>query len=332
MRVALPVPLIRAMDRAILQGLGGYTTRAEFIVDAIEERILELTVEGTEDSGAPTHAPDKEQLQDPDTRTSEDSFSPTALQWKPAGLTVALNDYAPPENMPLFGLHNRDYPSLWALSKLAEWTPSHTLPFEIYMSRICEEAWLYGQVLKEVEARTGSKCTALFPTNTEKRKPAETAFKSFAVGGLRTVRSILTTTGPLFEWRVASLEPGDDGRPQIGVTTQGHTLLASLVGTTVQEPHPAASSRAFMQHLSRHSPGDWSSLIDTLRAVGKEGATRSQLLHQLSNTWTGFTDNETSTNAAGYIARAREWGLLEPKQTDYLYHLTPLGLETVAGA
>ena len=50
MRVPLPVTLIREMDSVILDGLGGYATRAEFIVDAIQERILELSVGVIEDA------------------------------------------------------------------------------------------------------------------------------------------------------------------------------------------------------------------------------------------------------------------------------------------
>ncbi len=53
MRMALPVSLIREMDAVIIQGLGGYRTRAEFIVDAIQERILEVTIGETEDAGPP---------------------------------------------------------------------------------------------------------------------------------------------------------------------------------------------------------------------------------------------------------------------------------------
>ena len=33
MRIALPIPLIREMDAVIIQGLGGFATRAEFILD-----------------------------------------------------------------------------------------------------------------------------------------------------------------------------------------------------------------------------------------------------------------------------------------------------------
>ena len=38
-----------------------------------------------------------------------------------------------------------------------------------------------------------------------------------------------------------------------------------------------------------------------------------------------------STNAAGYIARAREWGLVEPKQSKSRYQLTPFGVEQLIG-
>jgi hypothetical protein len=336
MRVPIPVSLIREMDAAIISGQGGYTTRAEFIVDAIQERVLELAFE-TEDAGPPPELatallPEQAQpMAETSLSTAKDAeFASTALPAPSGGNVVERSDYAPPENAVLFGLHNRDYPSLWALSKLATWTGETPISLEEYYTRICEEAWQFGDVLSAIERRAGRKLTALFPTNREKRKSAETAFRSFAIGGLRQTGGSSSTTGPLFEWQVAALTPNDDGKPLIGTTALGRTLLTSVSGMTVHEPHPVSSARAFLAHLSRHAQADWAGLAETLRAIGQDGSTRPQVLHHLSNAWPELSESAISTNATGYLARAREWGLAEPKQTNSLYHLTPLGLEITA--
>jgi hypothetical protein len=346
MRIPIPVPLIREMDAVILRGVGGYATRAEFIVDAIQERILELSLDGIEDAGPPPTADERPRvplIAEP-SRTADRPAAPahptaqatmpmTALAAPADGYVVAeAEDLSQPEGRSLFGLHNRDYPSLWALTKLASMTVEQPLPIENYFTAVLNEAWRFGELLLAIEKHTGTKCTALFPTNAEKRKPAEMAFRSFAVGDYRTARVRDTTNGPLFEWRLIGLTAGRRKEPLVGVTAAGWALLASVAGVSVEEPHPAAAAETFLAHLAERAPADWKGFIEIVRAIGPDGATRQDVLDHVAKAWPDWTENEVSTNSAGYIARAREWGLVEPKQTKSHYHLTPLGHVHANGA
>ena len=339
MRIPLPVPLIREMDAVIIKGLGGYTTRAEFIVDAIQERVLELSIAGVEDAGPPpanlryleqgVAAPSPVQA-----TSSAATVQMTAIVVPSSGHIVTVDDdLTQPESKSLFGLHNRDYPSLWALAQLAALTAEHPIPVETFYDQVTAEAWKFGELLAAIEKHTGIKRTALFPTNAEKRKSAETGFRAFAIGDYRGGHgNAFITSGPLFEWRAAALVAGDPKEPLIGVTAAGWSLLKALEGISVEEPHPAQASAHFLAHLLEHAPADHGGFIEIVRAIGTDGATRHDVLDYVVSAWPDWTENEVSTNSAGYIARAREWGLVEPKQTKTKYHLTPLGIEVANGA
>lgn len=346
-RIPIPVPLIREMDAVILKGVGGYSTRAEFIVDAIQERILELSAGGAEDAGPPP-VTSFERITTPRAFGAEravtavaDSTPPptsatmpmTTLTTPEAGFVIADDaDLSRPEGRPLFGLHNRDYPSLWALTKLAAMTLERPVPIEDYFTEVLKEAWRFGELLVAIKKHTGAKCTALFPTNPEKRKPAEMGFRSFAVGDYRADGDKYATNGPLFEWRLIGLTGDERNEPLAGVTAAGWALLAGVGDISVEEPHPADAAKVFFAHLAEHAPADKKGFTETIRAIGPDGATRREVLDHMAGAWTDWTENEVSTNSAGYIARAREWGLVEPKQTKAHYHLTPLGHEHTIGA
>jgi len=339
MRVVLPVTLIRAMDAVIIKGLGGYTTRGEFIVDAIHERVLEMTVDVAEDAGPPAAggALLEPVIAEPVVRSTPPTgatLQMTAIVAPPAGFTVGgSQDLSRPEGQPLFGLHNRDYPSLWALARLAALTSEHPIPVEAFYTQLTEDAWKFGELLLAIEKHTGTKRTALFPTNAEKRKAAEMGFRTFAIGDYRGGSDgTYVTSGPLFEWQVVGLVAGDRKEPEIGVTAAGWALLETINGVSVEEPHPGPVAARFLAHLLERAPADWAGFIEVLRAIGVEGATRQEVLEHVAKSWTDWTENEVSTNSAGYIARAREWGLIEPKQTKTKYQLTPAGIEHANGA
>ena len=339
MRIPLPVPLIREMDDVIISGAGGYSTRAEFILDAIQERILELTIEGVEDAGPPpvhqhgaSPAPGPREERGTHLRRS-DSGTPatmemTELMPRGAGFSISSTDnLSRPEGKALFGLHNRDYPSLWALSQLAEMANERPIPVADYYAAVLEAAGAFGERLLEIEHDTGTKCTALFPTNPDKRRSAEAGFRMFAIGGWKAgANHAIITSGPVFEWRAAGLS-GSVGQPRIGLTAAGWQLLAELRGLSVGEPHARPAAEAFLAHLKEHAPADLRGFTEILEAIGPDGATRQGVLDQAGAQWPEWNENEISTNAAGYIARAREWGLVEPKQSKSHYHLTPFGVE-----
>jgi hypothetical protein len=232
-----------------------------------------------------------------------------------------------PDREPLFGLHNRDYPSIWALARLAVAASESSVRIDHFYDLALNDAWAYGEVLIDLEKQTGFKCTALFPTNPEKRKAAEAAFLTFAVGGYRAENErTLVTEGPLFEWGAAAIVDASDG-PHIGVTAAGWDLLDGVDGVTVHEPHPAGMAHYFLHYLAEHAESDWIAFVEILTCIGGSGTTRQELLAHFSEAWPDWSENEVSTNAAGYVARAREWGLLEPRQIKNRYQLTPLGDE-----
>ncbi|WP_133298512.1 ribbon-helix-helix domain-containing protein [Tsukamurella pulmonis] len=341
MRLSIPVPVIREMDAVILKGIGGYSTRAEFIIDAIQERVLELSSQGTVDAGPPETDPSNPPLareRQLDDQTPNDSIThapllaTTSLVAPPSGYTVhEADNLSRPASRPLFGLHNRDYPSLWALSKLASLTVRGPIAIDYYLNEIVGLAWEYGEKLVALENATGIKCTALFPTNPEKRKQAETGFRSFAIGDYRRAGSSYATEGPLFEWNAVGIVLNRSEGLEIGLTASGWQLLNIVAGTTVAEPHPAIMSLRFFKHLSEYAPGDLQGFIEIIHAIGEDGASRQTVLDHVSRSWPGWTQSEVSTNCAGYIARGREWGLIQPKQTRSRYHLTSLGIEYANG-
>ena len=339
MRIPLPVRLIREMDAVIINGVGGYSTRAEFIVDAIQERILELTMEGVEDAGPPPGLPDVGSAPSEPSRANATLRPPpdpgplattelTALTPPEAGFSIsATDDLSRPEGKALFGLHNRDYPTLWALTRLAVMANKEPIPVTDYFAGVLQEAWSLGEQLLAIEKHRGGKCTALFPTNPGKRKSAETGFRLFAIGDYRTgENNTIATSGPLFEWRAVGLS-GPVDEPRISLTEAGWQLLAALRGLSVEEPHAPSSATVFLAYLKEQAPADERGFVEIMRAIGPDGATREDVLDHAATQWPEWTENEVSTNSAGYIARAREWGLIEPKQSKYHYHLTPLGVE-----
>jgi len=338
MRIALPVQLIREMDSVILRGLGGYSTRAEFIEDAIHERILELTIAGVEDAGPPEHivAPTSTLVDAPLGPTPadvppgmRDAATATTIAASDPGFVIEDEDASVPEGKPIFGLHNRDFPSLWALAELANFAREQPTPIESFYAQALAAAWALGATLADFETRTGKKYTPLFPTNPEKRKAAEAAFRMFAIGDYKVGATTVATHGPLFEWRVAAVTLGNDG-PRIGLSAPGWKLLSAMEGVSVEAPHSPEQALSFLDHLVEHAPADYSGFIQVLRGIGTDGATRQDLLGHFSNVWPDWTDNEVSTNAAGYTARAREWGLVELKQIKGRYRLTSFGINQLA--
>lgn len=318
MRVVIPVSLIREMDVLILEGAGGFETRGEFIVDAITERIAELTVSQEEHVGRPDPFPGSmkqrkasgwEDLSEP-TPTAvprETLLHLTGIQAPDGGRAVDANRWSG-DRQPLFGLHNTDYPSLWALARLATLAEEEPVALEAFLRRVLHDAWGFGRRLRHIEEQYGFKCTALFPTNPEKPKAASSAFKVHAID-------------PLHKWQVVGTTGGD----LIGVTHSGWNLLSSVAGLTVARPHPEEMANGFLRHLRTYSPGDWSGFACLLKAINLRGARRTDVVNHFAAAWPDWTANQLSTNAAGYISRAREWGLVEGKQRNRLYHLTDFG-------
>src|SRR6266540_1046070 len=100
----LPVDLVRQMDVAIVRSRGGYLDRAEFIAEAIRDRLAEEEAVEYQATQAPAVVP-------PSRPILEEEVEGSFADWLESALTLPAAE-GPSEN---FGLHNRDLPTLWAL-------------------------------------------------------------------------------------------------------------------------------------------------------------------------------------------------------------------------
>jgi hypothetical protein len=242
---------------------------------------------------------------------------------------VAIEGESTPRDEPLFGMHNRDYPSLWAARRLVDYQVDGAVSFEAFSERATEDAWAFAETLRSLEAQLGTKLTALFPTNREKRQAASDAFRVFAIGVVTSHGLELHSEGPLFQWGVIDVFRRD-GALLVGVTEPGRGLLERLEKLTVRPPHDPRLARIFLEHLRECAPSDWWGFQQTLDIVTKR-PTRIELLEAFRIARPDWRESVAATTAQGYIARAREWGLIAPKVVDGRYELTEFGAELAGG-
>lgn len=340
-RVPLPISLINRMDQLILEQVAGFESRAEFVKEAIDSFVVDLSYEQ-----APLEPTKAGHSAAP--RTDELARSTHLLPIAPSVSAETLTQHIAGSNRipkpgkcalvpspvdtiadgPLFGLHNRDFPTIWALSRLSAVTSDGLTKWEDFVTDTVAEAWGFGALLSSLEKTQGKKLTALFPTNLDKKQAAEGVFRSFAIGRITEKEGAITSYGPFFKWNVARLEGGPSDL-RIGLTAGGYGLLESLAGLEVTEPHRPEFARAFLQYLCRKAPADWWGFRAVLEAIAG-GAGRTDVISALGEEFTTWTEAKTSTNAAGYVARAKEWGLVDSALMDRRYQLTELGSEMLS--
>ena len=343
-KLLLPLPLIRAMDRLLIEGVGGFTTRNEFVHEAIESYMFELTHESAPDE--PVQIRRRGRLRSvsdavPVAREAAavgdvPAGAPTAaIELATTALPAMASDgpviagEAQPVSEPLFGLHNRDYPSLWAAARLAAYVETGPLAFEEFAERATNEAWEYAAGLRHLESELGAKLTALFPTNWEKREAATGAFRMFAIGSVTVAGTAVRATGPLFLWHVIDVE-WRGGEIAVGLRAEGRELLSRLAGMTVEPPHPHEHAHIFLEHLRHHAPADYWGFELVLATVA-ERPSRSELIGAFQRARPDWRESVAATNAQGYVARGREWGLIAPKVAEGRYELTKYGAELIRG-
>jgi hypothetical protein len=334
------------MDEAIVAERGGFRTRAELMREAVENLLNEL-----EFSDAPSE-PDQsssvesiEPVQTPPASNGRTSFIEDLVSavpsWERDELTLAdiagtalrsladrpwlvVNGQAQTRDQPLLGLHNRDYVSLWAAQRLARYTSDDLLPFRDYLRRLTAAAWYFGAQLQDLAVREQKRgLTVLLPTNIAKQPSAERGFQNFAVGsvGQGGDGSGLAATGPLFAWGMIQVADPDF---LVGLTEAGWALLGSLDGLSLDLPHPPELMERFLAHLAHHAPADrWG--FDHVLHIIADGPNREALVASFTESHPEWTASTASSVAQGYVARAREWGLVEPKLVESRYWLTDTG-------
>ena len=318
------------MDELIAAEAGGLNSRAGLAREAIEAMVMELRY-GLADPEAQPH-PSPILKTRPATGTTDVAF--TSLD-APLELSYFV-DPLPPSKMhprwekkPQRGLHNRDYPSLWAGTRLCRLLQTEPMEFDLMAEALIDEAWAFGEQLTLLDDAIAGKPSALFPTNPRKRQSAENNFMVFAVGSFIDGSSgPPQAIGPLFTWKILGLAMASHG-PQVGMTRVGQDLLASMAGLTVAQPHPPEYTQRFLAHLSEHAPGDREGFLQMMRAVSSHIG-RDGLIDAFNRHWPDWNRNVASTNAAGYIARGREWGLVEMGQVNKRYALTELGQQVLS--
>lgn len=362
-RILLPAALLREVDQLVLSGRGGYATRQEFFLEAIQNHVMEVkhgpavggqllldadlastsiarrplqTTSAINDVKSSTRAAQSANGQAPSGPAVSQSvvdqnleaisdLARTALKTKTRGQAVS-GGIARFKQEPLLGLHNRDYPSLWALSLLAEMAYEEPVPAPLFVEEATRQAWRYAQALGGLEKRTKIKLTALFPTNMVKPQSAEEGFRAFAIGTIARKPGAdghVDTSGPLFSWQAAQLVK-PNGTIHIGLTPAGWELTEAMLGLTLDWPHGREFAERFFAYLREHAPWDWSG-FDQILSVVSESPTRPELAARFASWQPEWTSAMANTTSSGYIARARAWGVVEPKMIEGRYALTDFG-------
>ncbi len=359
-RIVLPVELIRRLDEALLRRVSGFETRTEFIREAVENMLLELEYEPAQpEPGSPLTPglpslyetePEPGNLRRGDRRLSGGNGTPrrpmrtetepaveldstsggppdlsATVLAAPARGAMIRDGIAEVEDEPLFGLHNRDYPSIWAAHRLAAFTQEGPVPLPHYLHKVVDEAWAYARFLQQIELRAKGKLSVMFPRNAQKPQSAEEGFRTFAVGATsaRGTDGRVSASGPLFGWKVCQLQRRDR-EIYVGLTESGYELLEALDGISLEIPHPPKLAERFFAHLRRFAPADWWG-FETVLAAAREEPDRHDLQESFRLARPDWSGAVVGTNTQGYVGRAREWGLLEPKLARGRYLLTDFG-------
>lgn len=311
-RVPLPVELIRQMDELILSGTGEFGCRAEFIHEAVEALVLENTFEAADPISDLVGDNDRELIKEIDIRLPSVDFG-----------YVLENGVAKVEDDLIFGLHNRDYPSLWAAVEIARLTHDGPMEGDQLFAEVTNRAWNFAKALSATMPEKARRATALFPTNTKKPQTASAGFKSYGIGKFSRNGNGIIAHGPLFCWGVCQVELVDN-QMHVGITSAGYDLLAAVAGISAEQPHNREAAERFIAYLKVNAPADWSGMSVVLAAAsGTEN--REQLCSRFARLWPDIGQARAPNYASGYVARCREWGLLEPKLQKGSYTLTDFG-------
>lgn len=332
----LPTALVREMDLAILASNGAYNGRDDFVREAISDRIAE-------ERRRPVSAAAPIVLLRSSTKGEKSRNR--AAEWPRAAMAVHESEPAWPRTrvptLPahqvggiLYGLHNRDYPTLWVARSLLGMASERggLIPWSDFIAAVLEAAWNIGAQLARMDSeRTADeqKASVGFPSNSDKRQSSEARFSEHMVG---VPDRHFGPSGPLFAMKLAGTDRAADRTLIIAPTRQAvelwKLLLAAGLGTNERPPHPPAAWRAFREHLQLTLAEDYAAWMRVLTGIDR-APTRDDLVTHFSDEWVGAA---AATNVAGYVSRGREWGLVEPKLKEGRYVLTDLGREAIGEA
>ena len=345
-KILFNLDVLREADRAVQEGLGGYSNRHELVNDLVEQGLIELrfpegevpvspeVLSEAESKAASNGSRDgaKKPIKEiPEVQPLGD-ISETRITAPAKAGAVVENELGAPDPFPLFGMHNRDAPTARALVRLAEEAAEGPIPLEGFYEKITEEAWTLAARLVTVETEGSPKLAVMVPRNAAKPQSAAIGFRAFALGGVArkaNEEGKLPTSGPFFQWHAVGLV-GKVKEPKIGLTASGWELVKIFDGLDFAIPHSEQVAEKFLGHLAQHAPADlWGFRTALEGAANGDGRVqmneyfRKRLNDDHSDTeWKGSVAESV---ASGYVSRARAWGLIEPKLEDGKYVLTPAG-------
>jgi hypothetical protein len=368
-KLLLPGELVERMDGVLQQGMGGFRTRHSLVEEAIEYYLQELQelerddfalapplsvagseapaskkgpVVGVPPRGAEPNREPQDRALPPSLASLErnppwvdlvrepSTIEETAISYPLAKATVSGDaDVSTPDRSPILGLHNRDWPTLKALELLGEMTNSGPVLCSDFYDAATASGWMLGDLLKKYESKGAGKLSALLPGNREKAKAAESNYRSFALGWIKQSDKdqAVKTSGPIFSWSAAGLT-WQNGELHIGLTESGASLLAGMSGLMPTAPHPEDKARFFLSHISEFGPDDWLFFRKLLSELSSS-PTRIELVATIVNSQQS-TESVAASLVQGYVARGREWGLVEQQQQANRYALTPFGKDQVS--
>lgn len=357
-KILFQIEVLREIDRAVQEGLGGYTNRHELVNDMVEQGLIGLRYPDGEAPLPPQALSDAEAKAAARSNGSGNSvevraaaeksaetmpevnpigdLSETHIESPPTLGAVVRNELARIPDEPMFGMHNRDAPTAWALARLASEAADGPIHLSRFYEAITEEAWRLAAQLAPFEAKGNMKLAVMMPRNPEKPQSATQGFRAFALGQVARKPDDdgkLVAWGPFYQWGAVGIV--DDVKdPKIGLTESGWKLVQVFEGLDFSLPHNDKIALRFLSHLEKHAPADrWgfrTALDGAAERLGRIGMSE-YFLQRLTTDFsdTEWKDSVADSVASGYVSRARAWGLVEPKLLDRKYALTVAGENAV---
>src|SRR5882724_1284224 len=232
-KILFKIDILREVDRAVQEELGGYANRHELVNDLVEQGLIELRYPEGEAPVTPKARSEAESKTAGSANGGGDAAAvevPAKTMPEPLGDisetritapakvgTVVENELAAPDRWPLFGMHNRDAPTAWALTRLASESFDEPIPLDVFYEKVTQEAWTLAAQLEGLEIKGTPKLAVMLPRNPDKPQSAADGFRAFALGAVArkpNAEGKLPASGPFFLWGAVGLV-GDVKNPKV---------------------------------------------------------------------------------------------------------------------
>ena len=345
-KVALPAKLVAAMDEAV-EADPGYD-RSTFVADAVEAFLVELRHVGPEPSAMraesePAPAADQRLHSYLSTAPSEDmtpglaalTSLPAPEEWGddraagmptpeitvvgPAADTPTVPFVVSKETEPTWGMHNRDWPTLWAASQLGDLSRRGPVDFGDWVDRLAHDAYAMTQQYHDPDLDFSG-----LPTDRNRKLERSLGrFRGFFVGAA-------PGDGPMFSLGLAG--PARESGTVL-LTAPGADLLRTLEGLEPRKTRMRDDWRAaYLAHLAAWVPLDFAFLRSVIELLFEGRTRRMDLLESMAEQHPEWSETFVATNVAGFVARGREWNLVEPSQEKGQYKLVSDAIEALDAA